>query len=131
MTAVVWGFVPVIEKIGLSKIDPIAGLFYRSLGVVLGIALLVSFKAEHIRFSWGSLPSGWMWLLVGGFLASFVGQLMFYHGLKTGEASQVVPIAAAYPLLTFILGILILGEKFTLMKFFGVSFILIGIIFLK
>jgi bacterial/archaeal transporter family protein len=131
LTALVWGFVPIIEKIGLNKIDPLVGLFYRSLGILLGIGILVVFKTSAIKASIASCPQGWLYLMTGGFLASFVGQILFYHALKSGEASKVVAIAASYPLLSFVLGVLILGEKITVAKACGVLSILVGVFFLK
>ena len=131
LTAVVWGCVPVIEKTGLLKLDPVAGLFYRSLGVIIGIVILVSFKWAAIRSSFGGAAHGWLFLVLGGFLASFVGQMFFYNALKRGEASTVVPIAAAYPLLSFVLGVIFLGESFTIAKAGGVACVLAGIFLLK
>ena len=37
MTAVVWGIVPIIEKMGVTRIVPIGGVIIRSFGVMLGI----------------------------------------------------------------------------------------------
>ena len=70
-------------------------------------------------------------VLLGGFLASVVGQVFFYHALKTGESSKVVPLAATYPLVSFILGVILLGEKVTFAKTGGIIFILLGVFLLK
>ena len=36
ITALIWGIVPIIEKLGLVKISPESGLLIRSLGVIVG-----------------------------------------------------------------------------------------------
>lgn len=131
LTAFVWGFVPIIEKMGLLKMAPMVGLFYRSLGVVLGIAILFAFEGKNIRASFGDFHPGMLYLVAGGLLASVVGQVFFYFALKSGEASKVVPLAAAYPLVTFVLGMIFLGEKVTAMKAAGMGFVVLGIFFLK
>jgi transporter family protein len=131
LASLVWGCVPFIEKLGLLKLDPVVGLFYRCLGVVVGISMLFIWKAAAIKSSFGELHAGMIYLLVGGFLASVVGQIFFYNALKSGEASMVVPLAASYPLLSFLLGVLFLGEKVTLAKAGGLAFILMGIVLLK
>ncbi|MFH1412272.1 MAG: EamA family transporter [Candidatus Omnitrophota bacterium] len=111
-TACIWGVVPIMEKIGLTKIEPMVALFYRSLGVLIGLVFLgtvvlkpAQIKAVDVRTV--------MILISAGFLASFAAQIVFYHGLKIGEVSKVVPIAGSYYLISFILSLLLLRETFT------------------
>ena len=59
------------------------------------------------------------------------GQIFFYNALKLGEASRVVPLGATYPLISFILAVFLLGEKFTLAKLGGIILVLSGIFLLK
>ena len=131
LTMVTWGCVPLIEKIGLLKIPVWAGLFYRSLGVIAGLIILICFKVDEIKNAVNHIPSGWYYLAVGGFMASILGQIFFYNALKTGEVSSVAPVSGAYPLISFLLGVLILGEKITLTKIGGIIFVLIGIMLLR
>jgi bacterial/archaeal transporter family protein len=131
LTAITWGFVPVIEKLGLVKLNPMVGLFYRCLGVIFGIVFLLLLKGQEIRSSFAQLHGGMALLIGGGFLASVVGQIFFYNALKAGEASKVVPLAAAYPLVSFILGVLFLSEKVSAAKITGLFLIVLGIFFLK
>ncbi len=131
LTALTWGCVPLIEKMGLARLEPQVGLFYRCFGVLAGIALLLIFYAKEIRASWAHWHSGMVFVMLGGFLASVVGQLFFYHALKTGEASRVVPLGATYPLVAFVLGVLILGEKVTVAKTAGIALVLSGVYFLR
>lgn len=119
-----------MEKVGLTKTQPVAGLFYRCLGVVIGFVILSCFmlKPEQIKsVDWRSA----LLLTAGGFIASFAAQFTFYHSLKIGEMSRVVPISGSYPLISFLLGIFILGESFTPAKFTGVVLITLGIWVLK
>lgn len=130
LTACIWGVVPLLEKAGLAKLDPITGLFCRCVGVLGGMILLGLFiiRPHHIT----ALNPGYAGLLVlGGFLASFVGQIFFYNGLKTGEASRVVPIAASYPLVSFVLGIVLMGESVNAVKLGGVALVVAGLWLLK
>ena len=131
LTSLVWGCVPIIEKFGLSKLEPTIGLFYRCLGVLIGVAVLLVFNWKGIRSSWVEFPSGIFYLMLGGLLASVVGQYLFYHALKNGESSQVVPLAASYPLISFLLGVWLLGEKITWAKAGGLLFVLLGVVLLK
>jgi transporter family protein len=126
LTACIWGFVPILEKIGLSHANPIAGVFYRCLGILVGFILMgfFIFKPEDIR---AVDLRAILFLVAAGLLASFLAQLTFYQGLKLGEVSKIVPISASYPLITFILGILIFKENFTLVKGLGVLAVVFGI----
>lgn len=130
ITACIWGVVPILEKLGLAKTEPFVALFYRCLGVILGILVLGIFvlKPEQIK---AVPPRSIALFVVAGFLASFAAQITFYHALKIGDVSRVVPISGAYPLIAFLLGILVLGESVTLMKVLGVILIIGGAWLLK
>ena len=131
LSMLVWGVAPILEKFGLSKISVFGGLIYRSLGVVLGALMIVLFKFDAVKETLLSSPKDWWFLTCGGLLASILGQIFFYHALKDGEASLVVPLAAAYPLVAFILGVIFLGEQVTATKIAGLAFILVGVFLLK
>lgn len=130
VAAGIWGIVPLLEKLGLNKVDPLVGLFYRCLGVVLGLILLSTFMLKPQQIKAMDLRSGFF-LVGGGFLASFVAQIAFYNALKLGEVSKVVPISGSYPFLSFLLGILVLGESFTPVKLLGTFLVVFGIWVLK
>jgi len=126
LTACIWGVVPILEKMGLSHASPSGGLFYRTLGIFAGFIVFgfFIFKPEDIKaVDWRSI----IFLVIGGFLASFLAQLTYYNGLKICDVSKIVPISASYPLITFILGILIFGENFSWVKGLGVLAVVCGI----
>jgi transporter family protein len=126
----VWGVVPLLEKIGLSKVAPLTGLFYRCMGIVVSSLILGVFFLKPKELKSVDIGSGLL-LIASGFLASFVAQIFFYNGLKQGEMSRIVPIAASYPLLTFLLGLLFLGETISMLKIAGVLLVIAGIWALK
>jgi len=131
IAALIWGVVPLLEKTGLNAtVDALAGLFYRCVGVILGLLVLVTFiiKPSHIK-TVSVKPA--LLLISAGFLASFVAQIAFYKALKLGQVSRVVPISGSYPFIAFILGVLFLGESFNLAKLFGCALIIVGIWLLK
>lgn len=126
----VWGIVPLMEKIGLSKVAPLTALFYRCMGIVASSFILGIFflKPKEIRSV--DIQSGLL-LVASGFFASFLAQIFFYNGLKQGEMSRIVPLAASYPLLTFLLGVLFFGETISVLKIAGVLLVIAGIWALK
>ncbi|RKY41111.1 MAG: hypothetical protein DRP85_07210 [Candidatus Makaraimicrobium thalassicum] len=130
LTACIWGIVPIMEKVSLARIEPFTALFYRCLGVLIGIFLLgtIVVKPQQLR---AVDPRSVFFLILSGFLASFVAQITFYHGLKIGEVSRVVPISGSYPLIVFLLSIFILGEAVTLSKILGMFLVVSGIWMLR
>lgn len=129
-TSMIWGVVPIIEKTALKNTSPLIGLFLRSTGVIFGAAVFFAIFRPFQEFSQVNLRT-YLLFFVAGLLASFLGQITLYHALKIGEASKVIPIAASFPLVTFLLSVIFLGEAFTLSKAFGVLLIVFGIYFIK
>ncbi len=131
LTAVVWGAVPVLEKLGLTKIAPLSGLLIRSSGVLIGALSIAILNNQAFRVALKAEPHTIIFLALGGLMASILGQIFFYNALKSGEASKVVPIAGIYPLISFIIGIIFLGEGITAAKTAGVIFVLMGLFLLR
>ena len=130
LTACIWGIVPLMEKIGLGQAAPAAGVVVRSLGVLVGLAVFSVAGAPWNAIR--TLPVSSVLLLAGGgLLASFVGQLAFYHALKSGAMSQVTPVAGAYPLVAALLGWWVLREPLTLPRLLGVAFVVVGVVLLR
>ena len=128
--AVAWGIAPLIEKAGLKGTQPMAGLFYRCLGVVLGMVFLLSFLVKPSQIKAVEMRSAIL-LIAGGFLASIVGQIFFYNALKVGDVSRVVPVSGSYPFIAFLLGVLLFGESMTALKLGGVLLVVAGVWLLK
>ena len=130
MTSLIWGVVPLMEKVGLGAAPPAVGVMTRSFGVIVGMivfGLCGSPWAAMRTMSWTSIAL----LAGGGFLASFVGQMMFYRALQSGALSQVTPVAGAYPLVAALLGWCLLKEPLTITRVFGVMCVVLGVILLR
>jgi transporter family protein len=68
---------------------------------------------------------------VGAGLGSYFGSLAFLVAVDRGSASVVVPLTAMYPLVTIILGVLVLKERLTTSHKVGVILALAAIFFLS
>ena len=130
MSACVWGGVPLIEKAGLARTAPITGVFYRSLGVLLGFLILSIAWVKPGEVRSVDMKSAIL-LMTGGLLASIVGQIFFYNALKLGEISKMVLVGGSYPVITFLLGILVFGESVNLYKILGAALVMAGLVLLK
>ncbi len=131
VTALLWGFAPVFEKAGLSgTIDPYIGVVIRSITIMI-VGLLGLFLVGRTGELAGVDLKSALFLIAGGLFAGFFGQFTYYSALKTGDASVVVPIAAAYPLITLIISVVFLHEAFTISKAAGIVMIVAGVILLR
>lgn len=128
--ALVWGGVPVLEKIGVSRMAPLVALFYRCVGVLIGLVLLGLFMVKPQEIRSVNVKAALI-MVCSGFLASFIAQIFFYQGLKYGEVSRVVPVSGSYPLISFMLGIIVFGEVLNIPKVAGILLIMSGVWLLR
>lgn len=89
--------------------------------VVVGAVLLIS-GATRLEITTGT---GWAILSAALVIG---GLVLFYLALERGEASQVIPVTAAYPAVTLILSVLVLSESLTVGRVAGVTLVAAGVI---
>ena len=130
VAAGIWGAVPLLEKLGLSGSNPTIGVFARTIGVVIGALVCSLWWSPWQGLGKLSLRS-FLLLGLGGFLASFIGQLAFYRALKVGDISQVAPIVGAYPLVAALLGWFVLHEPMTAGRVLGTLLVVCGMLLLR
>jgi len=132
LASICWGFAPVFEKIGLrGGIDPAVGVIIRTIGVLIGVLVILPVIPRLSEGFADLTPRNWIFLCLGGLLASIIGQMCFYRALKIGEVSKVVPIGASYPVLAFLLGILFFRESMTWAKMAGIALVIAGVFLLR
>jgi transporter family protein len=129
-TTLLWGSTPIIEKVALTKVDPLVGVTIRSAVVTAGLFILTFLVGKGKALM---EVDGRSFLLFGasGMMAGLLGMWTYYAALKMEATSKIVPIAASYPLVTALLSVLILREEVTLSRVVGTAFIVIGIWFVK
>jgi transporter family protein len=130
VTTLLWGLTPILEKMGLAKVDPLIGVTIRSAIVTAGLFLLIFLLGKGralIELDGKSI------LLFGasGMMAGLFGMWTYYGALKMEATSKIVPIAACYPLVTTFLSVLVLKEGVTLHRIIGTALIVSGIWLVK
>ncbi|OGP65302.1 MAG: hypothetical protein A2169_02310 [Deltaproteobacteria bacterium RBG_13_47_9] len=130
ITALLWGTTPIIEKIGLAKVDPLIGVTIRSTIVTTALLILTLLLGKGRALM---DVDGKDFLIFGasGILAGLLGMWTYYAALKAEATSKIVPIAACYPLVTAFLSFLVLKEGITLPRVFGTALIVFGIWLVK
>ncbi|MBM4347326.1 MAG: hypothetical protein FJ107_04260, partial [Deltaproteobacteria bacterium] len=126
ITALLWGSTPILEKMGLVKVDPLVGVTIRSTIVTAGLLILTFILGKGRALL--SLD-GKSILLFGasGMMAGLLGMWTYYMALKMEATSKIVPIAACYPLVTALLSVLILNEGLNASRVIGTALIVSGI----
>jgi len=130
VTALLWGATPIIEKIGLAKVDPLMGVTIRSAIVTAGLFILTFLLGKGRALM---ELDGKSFLIFGtsGIMAGLLGMWTYYTVLKMEPTSKIVPIAACYPLVTAFLSVLILKEGVTISRVIGTALIVTGIWLVK
>lgn len=62
-----------------------------------------------------------------GFAAAFIASLFWMAAMTKFEITKAYPFMSLAPALVFVIGMLFLGEQFTIGKLIGLVFIMIGI----
>jgi len=130
VTMILWGTTPLLEKIGLQTVDPLTGVLVRSMSITGVLLVVYGFAGRLPELAKISMKN---FLLFGasGLMAGLLGMWTYYLVLKSGAMSKIVPIAAAYPLITALIAILVLREGVSLQRIIGICLTILGIVLVK
>ena len=138
-----WGLAPIFDKILKQGLSSWTAVFLRTIVVMVMITIVAiqSGALTEIRemFAAGAAAHGEgdepvaAWLIVvaaigSALLAGLIGQVAYYHALGYADASRVVPITAAYPMVAALAAIALFREPITVPKLAGTALIVVGII---
>ncbi|MCL2854115.1 MAG: EamA family transporter [Defluviitaleaceae bacterium] len=124
LSAVFAALVAIFGKIGVADMDANLWTALRTM-VVLPLAWLMVFKAGNQKAAKAIDGKSWLFLILSG-VATGASWLFFYHALKTGSASHVVPIDKLSILLTMAFARIFLGERFTRKSLLGLALLTVG-----
>jgi len=101
----------ILGKVGISEVDPTLGTAVRTL-VVLAMAWVIVVGQGRIR-EVGVIPARELAFIVASGAATCASWLAYYHALKEGPASVVVPIDKLSILVTVVFSAMMFHERFT------------------
>lgn len=124
--AICWGIAPVFGKMGLARVDPIAGLCLRTLiaSAIVSGWLLVGGGLRAMETVSGKAS---LFIALEAVLATLVGDLAYYAALKWGGAAQVTLVMSAAPLFTLVVAVVYLQESATWAQVIGAVLIASGL----
>lgn len=121
-----WGVAPVFGKLALGTVEPVAALAIRSAFVAAVMLAFVGLTGGWAAVA-GASARDVALIALEGLFAGLLGGLAYFYALKYGETGRVVPTVAAYPLVTLLLGLALMGEKLTVGKGLGAILIAAGV----
>ena len=127
---VFWGCAPLFEKAGLTKVPALTGVVVRSWVIAVALVLVVTATRGWGQVRAVDLRSAVL-LGIGGIMAGLLGQAAYYAALRMGEASRVVPVTAAFPLVAALLAFVIFRESLSLTKILGALLVVGGVALLR
>jgi|CZCB01.1.fsa_nt_gi transporter family protein len=131
IAAVFWGVGPIFAKLGLEKPDALTALLIRSVAVVAVLVVWALFRGDF-RGSIAQVNGRTLvLLLLEGASASVLAHFAYFKALKEGSIAGVVPIAAAYPLISVALSVILLGSRLSVGKGIGAIVTVLGIYLLQ
>lgn len=120
-----WGVGQIAAKRGTTLLGP------RRMVVVVSLGEAVVFLAFYVALGGGDLggPRDALVALLAGF-TGMLGYVMYYEAIARGTISRVGTIVAAYPALTAVLALLLLGESVLPLQAGGVLLLLASAVLL-
>lgn len=119
-----WAFWGITEKLAVKNMSPMV-VQLTSAYVYSAIAPLayLFMKARGDIFDWNA--RGILWTSTGAILATIAGYA-FLFAIEKMEVHRVIAFTSVYPILTFALSYIFLGESVTWWKMFGIVMICMG-----
>lgn len=97
--------------------------------IVYGMLLGVLTVTGSIRFVFVESKLGTLFAILSG-VAAAGGFVLMNVALSRGKATEVVPVGAAYPVVSAVLGVLILGESLSRFRMLGILIVVSGLVIL-
>lgn len=114
----------IFAKVGLEEIGSDLATFIRTIVILPALAIFIFATGQFRAF--GDLSARSLWFLLFSGLATTVSWLAYFRALKLGDVSQVAPIDKLSVVFIVILGVLLLGEKFSAANWLGIVLMLAG-----
>ncbi|MBI3441585.1 MAG: DMT family transporter [Proteobacteria bacterium] len=115
LSLVLWGVSVFLPKIAVRTLPPLHLAVYSNIAFCLGTLVVIALHGFHLEFD----PRGAVIAISVGILGG-IGQLFFIYAIQHGPMSYGAVATALYPLVTILLGSLILGETITVLQATGI-----------
>lgn len=119
-----WGGWALLSKLGSREIPPETMQFLFTIGTLpVCVALLIA-----RRFRLENSPKGIFYAVLNGLLAGVGGLALFAAYHTNGNTSLITSATALYPVITVLLAVMVLRERFRLVQAVGLVFAAIAFV---
>ncbi|MBX9948603.1 MAG: DMT family transporter [Candidatus Obscuribacterales bacterium] len=126
LTIFAWGLWGIFDKLALSRAEP------KDVFLVTAILAIPQIPLVLFLLTWNyeqwHLSSSLIIYASASSVISSLGMALYLDSMKRADSSVVLGMTAAYPLVTQVLGLLIMGETFSTSRAIGAVFIALGIV---
>ncbi len=122
-----WGISGLFMKIATFKLDPKIAFIFQTIGVII-VMIFVLFFTFSLLSNMGSDTRLFIFYALLAGLTGGLGTFFLLKAYEKGNLATVTVLTALYPVISVLLGILILKEKLTLTQLIAIIFSLIAII---
>jgi transporter family protein len=95
--------------------------------IVYAVSVVVIARVRGVHLGLGV---GNAWAAVAGVLA-VAGLVALFVALDNGPVTKVVPVTAAYPLVSAVLAVAVFSERISLVRAFGMMLVVVGVVLLS
>ena len=127
LTVVLWGVWGFESKILVNRTSPYTGQVLFTAGLVVPVVFVLM---SPRRFAGSRRKLGFTFAFLTGLLGG-LGNVVFFAALEKGRASAVVPLTSLSPLVTVLVGVLVLKEKMRRSQYIGLALALVAIYLLS
>lgn len=114
----------VFAKVGIEKVEPDVATLIRTI-VILALLTGIVVATGQFRLIAATPSRAYFFLILSG-LATGASWLCYFRALHLGDAARVAPIDKLSVVLVAVFGVAFLGEKLSVINWFGVALIAAG-----
>ena len=127
LSAIFAALTAIFAKVGVENVNSDLATLIRTVVVLLSLALIV-YATDQLQDPSTISGRTYLFLVLSG-LGTGASWLCYFRALKLGNAGQVAPVDKMSVVLVAIFGVLLLGEKLSLLNWAGVALIALGAVF--
>ena len=129
VSIICWGITPILDKKALVHVSPltmqvISSYTYSAIAPLMFLYM----RALNVEPHWSG--AGIAWTVLASVVAT-IGSLTFMMTMKHAHVYHVVGLTSVYPIVTFVLCAVFLGEPVTSIKLIGIVTIVTGVVILS
>ena len=124
-----WGVAPVLDKLGVLKVSPGLIMFIQSIVIatIIGFTFFYSSHESTLSSAWSLDWKTWACVIMAGVLGGVIGEYAYFQAISSSETGQAVALMSAYPLVTVVCSVFVLGETVSASTLLGIFLVVSGV----